>query len=157
MSATRTATTQVGFDRALAAERRLEPIVRLVDAFCALVGPEHAMCSGCIWDTILKPLVVPLVGWERGYIEDEAKDPEPEPEPADDVEAAALALSKFKSRLRTAAEIMAEPEQPRVPATTDTERWMRSMEAYDAFTDVVLARLHEADPGNGHGIGRVRS
>ena len=66
-----------GFDRALAAERRLAPIVRLVDALCALAGPENAMCSGCVWTGIVKPLVSPLVGWKRGYLEDGAKDPEP--------------------------------------------------------------------------------
>lgn len=157
MSVTRTVTAKAGFDRALAADRRLEPIVRLVDALCALVGPEDEMCAGCVWEGIVKPLVTPLVGWERGYIEEEAKDPDPEPEPADDEEAAARALFNFKSRLRTAAEIMAEPEQSRTPATTDTERWLRSPMAYDAVTNVLLDRLNEADPANGHGIGRVGS
>ncbi len=144
-------TDTAGFDRALAADRRLEPIVRLVDALCALAGPEHAMCAGCVWEGIVKPLVSPLVGWERGYIEDEAKDPEPDP--ADD-EAKARA---FRSRLRSAAEILAEPEQPRIPATTDTERWLRSPMAYDAVTNVLMGRLNEADPANGHGIGRAAS
>ena len=73
---TGTVGTEAGFGRAVAAERRLEPIVRLVDALCALVGPEHEMCAGCVWTAIVKPMCRPLVGWERGYHDEEAKDPD---------------------------------------------------------------------------------
>ena len=43
-----------------------------------------------------------------------------------------------------------KPSEP----TTENERWLRTTEAWDAFTNVLLERLEKADPGNGHGIGR---
>jgi hypothetical protein len=135
-----TTTTEASYDRALAAEPRLRPIVRIVDALCALVGPDHQMCSGCIWTGIVKPLVTPLVGWERGYAPDEAKDPEPG--------------RRLMLRPVDMKQIMAKLNDRR-PATTDTEKWLRSGEAYDAFTDVLMDRLDKADPANGHGIGWV--
>ena len=93
------------------------------------------MCAGCVWETILKPLVLPLVGWERGYPDAEAQDPVPgEP------------LFKVYS----AAELLAEADEDelrRIPATTDTERWLRTMEAYDAVTDVLLGAPERGRPG----------
>lgn len=138
-----TGDTSERFVRALAAEHRLRPIVALVDALCDLVGPGDVMCAGCVWETIVKPLVRPLVGWERGCAGREAKDAVP---------------GETGRRPCNMGELMAEldgDELRRTPATTNTERWLRSTEAYDAFTDVLLARLNEADPATGHGIGAV--
>jgi hypothetical protein len=42
----------------------------------------------------------------------------------------------------------------RIPAETETEKWLRSSEAWDAVTRPLLARLYEADPANGCGIRR---
>jgi hypothetical protein len=140
---TTTPDIETQFDRALAADRRLRPIVRIVDALCALVGAEDEMCAGCIWTGIVKPLVTPLLGWGRGYAPTEATDPDP-------------GESSWLPRRWSMAELMAEPDH-RTPATTDTEKWLRSPEAYDAFTDVLLERLREADPANGHGIRRTEA
>jgi hypothetical protein len=43
INATYNAAAGSGYDRAQAAEPRLSPIVRIVDALCALVGPDHEM------------------------------------------------------------------------------------------------------------------
>jgi hypothetical protein len=132
-----TTTFTTGFQRALDAEPRLRPMVRLVDALCALVRPTDRMCSGCVWESIVKPLVVPLVGWGGGYM----------PEQATDNPRALRECVFTRSDL-------AALEARRIPATTDTEAWLRTSQAYDAFTDEPLARLKAADPANDHGIGR---
>lgn len=36
----------------------------------------------------------------------------------------------------------------------ETEPWLRTSEAFDVVTDRWLAMLDDADPGNGHGMGR---
>jgi hypothetical protein len=66
-------------------------------------------------------------------------------------------LSDLGHALIARAEAAEEADPRRKARRTDTERWLRSSEAFDAFTDVLLCRLSEADPANGHGIGRVRS
>lgn len=127
------------YERALAAEPGLRAIVTAVDALCALVRPSDTLCHGCVWDAIVKPLATPLIGWERGYPPKTAKDPSPD----------------RGWRITSGADLMAEwkeAEKHRIPATTDTEKWLRTSEAWDAFTTVLLDRLETADPGNGHGI-----
>jgi hypothetical protein len=59
----------------------------------------------------------------------------------------------------TVAQLMDEHDEAvsrRPLADTDTERWMREQEAYDAVTNTLLARLWDADPGTGCGIGRAK-
>lgn len=124
------------YDRALAAEPALRAAVAVVDALSALRRPSDRLCANCAWEDIVKPIVTPLIGWERGYHPEPAADPRPEGELIE-----LLAMGEL-------------PDPPRTPATTETERWMRSMEAWDGFTGVLLDRLETADPGNGHGIGR---
>lgn len=131
------------YDRALAAEPRLRAIVTTVDALIELVRPGDTMCSGCVWDAIVKPLAIPLIGWERGYPPDTAKDPSPD----------------GGWRMLSGGDLMAEYEEAQqrlAPATTDTEKWLRTSEAWDAFTGALIDRLHTADPGNGHGICKER-
>jgi hypothetical protein len=92
------------------------------------------MCYGCVWESIVKPLVLPLVGWERGYPPRAARDPDPD----------------RSLKVISGADLLADYEQrqkTRVPATTDTERWLRTPEAHDAVTDTLLERLERADPG----------
>ena len=104
-----------------------------------MVGPDHEMCAGCIWERMVKPLVSPLLGWERGHPVGEAKDPEPY-----SFAAHVLDWDEFWSK-----------QDDRSPATTETEKWLRTSDAWDAFTGVLLVRLNDADPANGHGIGWV--
>lgn len=132
-----TADRVANYDRALAAERRLRAAVAVVDALCALVRTTDRMCSGCVWETIVKPMILPLVGWERGYPPRQAKDPGPRP--------AGLHLTR--------ADLGNLPRP--VTASTETETWLRSMEAWDAVTGTLLDRLYQADPGNGHGVCRT--
>ena len=72
---TQSVTRAADYERAVAAERRLRPVVAIVDALVELVRPEDRMCSSCVWQKIVKPLIRPLVGWERGYPPEQAKDP----------------------------------------------------------------------------------
>jgi hypothetical protein len=69
------------FRRALAADYRLQAVDRMVRALVALAPTRRSgipMCVGCVWDLILKPAVVPILGWERGYPPKDAKDPDPD-------------------------------------------------------------------------------
>ncbi len=131
------------YERALQAEPKLAAVVRVVDALCVLVRPTDRLCHGCVWETIVKPLVSPLIGWGRGYPSKPASDPDPD--------------NPSGLRIISGSEMLAAYEAAQVtrtPATTDTEKWLRTPEAYDAFTDMLLDRLERADPANGHGIGR---
>ncbi len=138
---TREATQLANYQRALDAEPRLRRVVALADALCALVRRTDRMCYGCVWDGIVKPLASPLIGWGRGYSPKAASDPEP------------VVNGARQFRPVSLTELLKE-EGARVPATTDTEKWLRTSEAWDAFTGVILPRLKRADPDHGHGIGR---
>ncbi len=137
-----TTTSADDYARALDAEPNLRAVDRLVTALCAFVRPSDVMCSDCLYGRTVDPLVTPLVGWERGAGVRVARDPEPDAP---------------RLRVFTIAELDARvmPRGSRPPATTDTERWMRTADAYDAVRDTLLARLWDADPGNGHGVGRA--
>lgn len=65
-----------GYRRALQAEHGLRAVDDLVTALCTLVRRTDMMCHGCVWETVVKPLITPLVGWGRGYPKRQAKDPE---------------------------------------------------------------------------------
>lgn len=129
--------TRAAYDRALAAEPGLRAAVDVVDALTALVRPGDELCFGCVWETIVKPTVTPHVGWSRGHVPEQAADPDPGglPMPVD------------------LSELFAWDDR-REEAMTETERWLRTPEAYDAVSDVLLARLYDADPANGCGIRR---
>jgi hypothetical protein len=124
------------YERALQAEPKLQAVDRVVTTFIKLVRPTDELCHGCIWDLMIKPLVRPWIGNGRGYMPKQAKDPDPEA-PA--------------WQIIPASEIMMEAP---VRAETETEKWLRTSQAWDGFTRVLLERLEEADPANGHGIGR---
>lgn len=135
------------FERAIAAEPRLRTVVTLVDALIELTRPDDTLCGSCVWEDIVKPLVSPLIGWERGYPPAVAKD---KPAVTEDPDTWPLV---------SGADWLAESEaadKQRIPATTDTEKWLRTTEAWDAFTRILIDRLETADPGNGHGIARHR-
>src|SRR5262245_55227459 len=63
-----------GYERALRAEPHLRVVVAVVDALCTLVRPTDRLCYGCTWDDIVKPLVMPLLGWGRGRVPEEVPD-----------------------------------------------------------------------------------
>jgi hypothetical protein len=146
------------YDRAVQAEPQLRPIVRLVEALVDLRRPSDRLCAGCVWETIVKPLVSPLVGWGRGYPPEQAKD-------RDSWQPRRLRVtraSEIRPRSRHVdltpylvdARQLLDEDDDQLPATSETERWLRTSEAYDAVTGRLLAKLDQADPGNGHGIGR---
>lgn len=131
---------QALLERACAADREIRALDQVVTALCvaATIGDGPA-CSACVWERVVKPLAVPLVGWERGYPPAAANDPGSSSwGPVD--------LGPVLARLD-------EREAHRTPATTETERWLRTQDAWDAVTGEWIDRLYEADPGAGHGIG----
>lgn len=129
------------YRRALAAEPQLQAVEATVDALSAFVRRSDTMCAGCVWEAIVKPLASPWVGWARGFLPHPAKDPDPTPG----------ASWRF---VNLAEWIEQQPKRVRSDASTDTERWLRTSDAFDAVTDVWLARLDAADPAHGHGIHR---
>jgi hypothetical protein len=137
-----TATT--GYQRALAAEPQLQPIVQLVKALCTLARPTDRMCDCCVWDLILKPLAKPWLGLNRGKLPEQATDDPPwiiRP-PVRLGEVIGPADSLILSNARG------------IPATTETETWLRTPEAHDAFTKELRRQLCAAGPRNGHGISK---
>jgi hypothetical protein len=130
---------KAAYERVLRVEPRLKAVVRVVDALIQFVRPTDELCHGCVWEVMVKPLTSPLIGWGRGYPPRQAKDPDP---------------AETWPRFYRAADLMREGD-PRIPATAETEKWLRSSEAWDAFTDVLIGRLYEADPANGCDIKRV--
>ncbi|MFC8408548.1 hypothetical protein ACFUG9_34035 [Streptomyces griseoincarnatus] len=131
------------YERALNADRRLRALADVVNALCEFIRPADTMCSGCAWDSLVKPLATPLIGWERGYPSEPAPDPE------------VGGGWKFVSGSDWLA-VFEAAEKDRTPATTDTEKWLRTSEAWDAYCGELIRRLGAADPANGHGIHRHR-
>jgi hypothetical protein len=107
----------------------------------------------CTWESIIKPLVSPLIGYGRGYPPKQAKDPEPPGE--------RRLMATRASDIATSwkpvdwSEVFAEGEARNKEKVTKTEKWLRSPEAWDAFTRPLLDRLYEADPANGCGVRRA--
>src|SRR5215204_6174174 len=126
--------------RAIAVEPGLRAVVRAVDALISMTGPTDQLCSGCVWSEIIKPICTPLIGEGRGYPPEQAQDPG---EPGSGF----VDLSPYLDALDD------EPPEPE----SEIERWLRTDEAWHAFTDHLLARLDSVNPANGHGIGQVRS
>ena len=65
------------FKRALLAEPKLQAVSDVVEVLRLLVRPTDEMCHGCLWESIIKPLTTPLIGWGRGYLPRQAEDPDP--------------------------------------------------------------------------------
>lgn len=124
------------YARALDAEPQLAAIEALVNVLCATAPTDQPFCCGCIWETILKPLVTPLVGWDRGYPPEQAEDPDPG--------------KRSWQPIDLTTTFAALDNRPK-PATA-TEAWLRSQDAYNAVTDRWLTQLDAADPGQGHGL-----
>ncbi|MFI1726902.1 hypothetical protein [Streptomyces sp. NPDC020489] len=135
-------TTHTDFERALAAEPRLRAITNIVTALTTLVRPDDTMCGSCVWEDIVKPLAIPLIGWERGYPLKAAHDP------------GTLGWQLISGS--DWARQFEEVEKTRTPASTATEEWLRTCEAWDAFCGELIRRLNDADPANGHGVCKAR-
>lgn len=122
-------------DDALRADRRLRAIDAAVRTLVALAPSERSgrpLCSGCVWEQIVKPLTTPALGNLRGLPHVDAR--ESSGWEAIDLSAAIDDLDRLP------------------PPTGPTEEWLRSMHAYDLVTDVWLDLLYAADPANGHGL-----
>lgn len=128
------------YRRALEAEPDLQALEAAVYVIAQTARPDEPFCPGCLWEEILKPLVTPIVGWERGAPRQQARDAAP---PGVFEAPTALNLSDL--------------ETPDIPApTSDTEKWLRTSEPFDAVTDKWLADLDAAGTAvraaPGHGI-----
>lgn len=136
-----TVTTLDPVRRAIIADHHIRALDRAIRTIAALAPNPDAevhdpdagipLCHGCLWSGVVKPLAKLLLGPARGELA-EAADRADIPKPVD------------------LAALFDEPERPE--AATETERWLRSGEAYDQVTDVWLALLRDADPANGCGL-----
>lgn len=126
------------FERVLSAEPELRAAVDIVEVLRQLVRPTDRLCHGCLWESIIKPMVRPYLGYGRGYPPKSAKDPNPD----------------RAWEIISAAEMWARGDTG-LPAETETEKWLRTSEVWDAFTDVLMTRLYEYDPANGCRVGRA--
>ena len=116
------AETMAAYERVLEAEPKLEAVVRVVDALLLIDDEKGDDLDH--WG-IIKPLIVPWLGYQRGTV------------PVNAADATDTSTPQVKSVGELARTNLPRP----VPAATETEKWLRSEEAYDAFTDVLLARL----------------
>lgn len=115
-------TTDLRYQRAIDADRRLRALANLVELIGAMHPEDRGgyLCRRCVWERDVLPLLTPLVGLERGI----------NPQAA--------------GRQKTLEESLASL-QDRPPARHDLEAWLRTQDAYDAFS----ARLRELlDPDN---------
>lgn len=53
------------YEKALEKSQELKALEFVVKSFVELAPKGGVMCSGCIWDNAIKPLVLSIVGWER--------------------------------------------------------------------------------------------
>lgn len=127
-------------EQACAADSGIRALDFAVTALAVAAGAaDGPACSGCMWARIVKPLALPLLGWERGY------PPMESPDRTAGLRGGLVNISELMVR-------MDERAARRTPATSDTERWLRSQEAWDAVVGEWIDRLHAADPAAGHGI-----
>jgi hypothetical protein len=114
------------YDRALAAEPQLCAVEHIVDQLCERARPDDYERYGHVWVSVVKALVSPLVGDERGLIPRQAPDG-----PA--------------ARIATGADfIFGEYTAP----ASETEEWLRGPEAFTAVMVELQRRLAEAgSPG----------
>lgn len=118
--------------------RAVDALVRVLAATAPAPESDAPMCSGCVWEHIVKPLTTPVLGWSRARPHRDVRPPSADPFEVVDI-----------------AQVMSEAhDNPKPPPTNDLERWLRTSEAFDVVTDVWLALLHDADPANGHGLPR---
>lgn len=117
--------TSPAFDRALAAEPQLVAVALLVDRLCEQARPGDDERYGVVWEDVVKALVSPLVGDERGFIPRQAPDgPQPK----------VISVAEF---------VFDGPD--RVEPRTETEKWLRTSEAFDAVMNELRSRLAGAE------------
>ena len=116
--------------------RGLTALVSLLVLAAPDPDSEQPYCSGCLWERVLKPAALPIVGWRRG------------------VPDAASQASDLKP-ITGVTWIRASDLPASLPATevtTEAEAWLRTEYAWRTLTGWWMDRLDEVDPGNGHGF-----
>ena len=115
---------------ALQADRHLRALDEMVRLLARGAPSDEPWCYACIWEQVLKPLALPLVGHGRGS-------------PAEP--AGSFHRYSISELLDTLATLDSEP------GPTGIELWLRGSQAYDLFLDRWVKVLREADPALGHG------
>lgn len=123
-------------EECLEADRRLQALDEMVKVLAARAPKNSPQCFGCVWEQILKPLVVPCLGNSRNRPRD-AHSPAP-------------GGRSWAEPLDLAALFQEETQWPE--PTTAMEAFLRTSQAYDLLTDKWLKLLKDADPGKGHGL-----
>lgn len=120
---------------ALEAEPALVAIEAVVDLIC-----DRGLPSQMAWSSIVKTLTIPYIGNMRGIGADGATNPKrPDLNQAERME-------HLLGSMTDLSEHVASLEKYRLPATSATEEWMRTSEAWDAVTKVWIRKMQEADP-----------
>lgn len=138
---TRSLTRTFTFDDALRAVPELRAVDRVVRMLVALApGDGRPMCAGCVWELVIKPLTVGVIGWGRAWPHKDCHDPT-------DTEVLHFLTPVDWAEL--------DRRRASIPvATNDLESWLRTSDAYDVVTDRWLAMLDDADPACDHGLPR---
>ncbi|MEV8112325.1 hypothetical protein [Pseudarthrobacter oxydans] len=119
---------------ALEAEPALAAVEAVVDLIC-----DKGLPSQKAWSSIVKPLALPFIGNMRGIGADSATNPRrPDLNPTERMEHLIGSMTDL-------GEHVAKLEKYRLPATTATEEWMRTSEAWDAVTTVWIQKMKKAD------------
>ncbi len=132
-----TAVTDLLFERAARADSNIRAFDRIIRILAATAPSEESgqpWCSNCAWSAFVKPMARLLVGPDRGHHTD-AEDPSDAPMRPVDL-----------------AALLAERDEPDREPSTQTERWLRSHEVWEAVTNRWLKLLDDADPANGCGL-----
>jgi hypothetical protein len=119
---------------ALETEPALMAIETVVDLIC-----EKGLPSQRVWSSVIKPLTLPFIGTMRGIGIDSAKNPT-RPDLTQD-----QLVDHVLGSIENLSEKFKRLEKYRLPATTATEEWMRTSEAWDAVTRVWFQKIDEAD------------
>ena len=115
------------YNRAVTAEPDLRAVEKVIRAIATL-----NVTPGTAYDSLIRPLTSPLVGWERGTHHHAI-------DPADDPRIDSATGVRRVTMIR-ATDIPVHVRTSSEPAT-DEEKWLRTPEAYDAVTDVWLDYL----------------
>lgn len=111
-----------------ACEPRIAALDHLVQRAIKSVTPdETGWCANAFFGTVVKPFIVHLVGWDRGYPPDEVTDPHEMP------------------NVSTGADFLSLLNNPdagyKRPVTSPWEEMLRTSDAYDRVYDHMYANL----------------
>lgn len=120
-----------------------EPALVAIEAVVALICAKGLRAQKA-WVSIVKPLTRPFLGTMRGIGAEAASNPTRPDLSADE------RLEHMFDDVVDLGEHIKHLERYRLPASTATEEWMRTREAWDAVTRVWIERMQAAAAAHGN-------